>query len=107
MRIFASMNQKEMRANVEKATSLLKALASPNRLMILCQLVEGEHSVGELARLLDLRDTVVSQHLSLLRRDGLVTPRREGQTIYYSLRGEDAGKVLQTLYDIYCAPDGP
>lgn len=88
----------------DQAVDLLKALASRNRLMILCQLVEGERSVGELAELLDLRDTVVSQHLGLLRRDGLVAPRRDGQTIYYSLRGETAGKVIATLYDIYCAP---
>lgn len=99
------MNPDVMRERADEATSLLKALASRNRLMILCQLVEGERSVGDLALLLDLRDTVVSQHLGLLRRDGLVAPRRDGQTIYYSLHGEEVGKVLQTLYEIYCAPD--
>ena len=99
------MNPEEMREKAEAATGLLKALANRNRLMILCQLVECECSVGDLAKRLDLRDTVVSQHLGLLRRDGLVAPRRDGQTIYYSLQGEEAGKVLQTLYEIYCVAD--
>lgn len=94
-----------MREKADEATGLLKALANRNRLMILCQLVEGEQSVGGLAQLLDLRDTVVSQHLGLLRRDGMVTGRRDGQTVYYALRGEAASQVLHTLYTIYCAPE--
>lgn len=98
------MQLEEMRESVGQAVDLLKALASHNRLIILCKLVEGEQPVGELAKSLDLRNTVVSQHLALLRREGLVAPRREGQTIYYSLQGEAAEKLLQTLYDIYCAP---
>ena len=104
LRIFASMKPKEIREKAEEALSLLKALASHNRLMILCQLVDGERPVGELAQLLDVTETVVSQHLGLLRRDGLVTSRREGQVVYYALKGEEARRVLETLYDIYCAP---
>jgi len=98
------MKPKEIREKAEEALSLLKALASHNRLMILCQLVDGERPVGELAQLLDVTETVVSQHLGLLRRDGLVTSRREGQVVYYALKGEEARRVLETLYDIYCAP---
>lgn len=98
------MNSDKMHEKADEATELLKALASRNRLLILCQLVGGERSVGELAKRLDLRGPVVSQHLGLLRRDGLVAPRRDGQTIYYSLQGKAAVRVLETLYDVYCSP---
>ena len=86
------------------ASDLLKALASPNRLMLLCQLINGERSVGDLASSLDLRPSTVSQHLALLRKDGLVATRRDGQTIYYSIASESAGAVMETLYRIYCEP---
>lgn len=89
---------------VEHATELLKSLANRNRLLLLCHLVEGERSVGELARLIDARETAVSQQLALLRKDGLVRPRREGQTIYYSLASAEAVKVIETLHGIYCQP---
>ena len=88
----------------ERATNLLKVLATKNRLMILCQLTEGEKCVGELVGLLRLRDATVSQHLSLLRKDRLVRPRREGQTVYYSLIGTEARRLIDVLYEIYCAP---
>lgn len=90
----------------EKAVALLKALASPVRLKLLCHLVERERSVGELAGLLAVRESVVSQHLALLRRDGLVAFRREGQTLWYRLDNPAARRVLETLYGIYCAPEG-
>lgn len=86
------------------AEELLKALGNRHRLMVLCELSEGERSVGELAGLLDLRDSTVSQHLALLRKDGLVAVRREAQTAWYSLASEAAGQVIETLYRIYCAP---
>ncbi len=88
----------------EAATSLLKALASPIRLKILCSLVEGELAVGALVERLGLRESNVSQHLSLLRRDGLVATRREGQTIHYRLEDPAALAVLEALYKVYCAP---
>lgn len=91
---------------VEQATELLKSLASRNRLLLLCHLVEGERSVGELARLIDARETAASQQLALLRKDGLVRTRRVGQTIYYSLASAEAAKVIETLHGIYCAPAG-
>lgn len=97
---FAAMQEK-----VDEATALLKAMASRPRLMLLCMLVDGERSVGALATDLGLRDTVVSQHLGLLRRDGLVQGRRVGQTVYYSLAGEEVQRLLATLHDIYCASD--
>ncbi|MGB8276497.1 MAG: metalloregulator ArsR/SmtB family transcription factor [Methylovirgula sp.] len=93
-----------MAAKAEDAAELLKALANRHRLLIICQLIEGEHSVGELAEFLGIRDSTVSQHLALLRKDGLVTARRDGQTIWYAIGSAPARAVLETLYDIYCAP---
>ena len=89
------------------ATELLKALANPHRLMIVCRLVEGERSVGELAAALGLRDSTVSQHLAVLRRERLVRARRDAQTIWYSLASKPARAVLETLFRIYCAPPSP
>ena len=93
-----------MQKAADRATELLKALASRNRLLLLCHLVDGEKSVGELARLLEVRDAAVSQQLALLRKDGLVHPRRQGQTIYYSLASPEATTVIETLYTLFCAP---
>jgi DNA-binding transcriptional ArsR family regulator len=87
-----------------EASDLLKALANRHRLLIVCQLLDGERSVGELAAFLDIRDSTVSQHLALLRKDGVVETRRDGQTIYYSIGSLAARRLLRTLYDIYCAP---
>lgn len=97
------MNMNEMQLAAGKATDLLKALANRNRLMLLCQLVGGEKSVGELAGLLEIRDAAVSQQLALLRKDGLVAARREAQTIYYRLTSDQAAKVIESLYAIFCA----
>ncbi len=83
---------------------MLKALANRHRLMVLCQLIEGERSVGELAEFLELRDSTVSQHLALLRKDGFVSTRRDGQTIWYALASEPVRKLVETLYEIYCGP---
>ncbi|MGJ5131883.1 ArsR/SmtB family transcription factor [Bradyrhizobium oligotrophicum] len=93
-----------MEAAADQASDLLKALSNRHRLLIICQLVDDERSVGELAELLGLRDSTVSQHLALLRKDGLVTARREGQTIYYSITSDPAREVLKTLYQVYCGP---
>ena len=93
-----------MRDSAQQAASLMKALSSENRLMMLCQLADGEKSVGALAQSLDIQQAAVSQQLALLRRKGLVAPRRDGQTIYYSLAGEAARRVIMVLYELYCAP---
>ena len=98
------MHPTDMQAAAVEASELLKALASPHRLMIICQLIERERSVGELADFLKLRHSTVSQHLALLRKDGLVTPRRDGQTIWYSIASAPARELLTTLYRIYCGP---
>lgn len=94
----------QMQAAAGAAEEMLKALANRHRLMILCQVIEGERSVGELASLLGSRTSTVSQHLALLRKDELVVARRDGQTIWYSIASGPARRLVETLYEIYCAP---
>jgi DNA-binding transcriptional ArsR family regulator len=94
----------DMLAAADEASELLKALANRHRLIIICQLLEKERSVGELAALLKIRHSTVSQHLALLRKDGLVTAMRDGQTIWYSIGSLAARELVRTLYRIYCAP---
>jgi DNA-binding transcriptional ArsR family regulator len=86
----------------DTACELLQSLGNRSRLMIMCQLIEGEKSVGQLAGFLDVRESTVSQHLALLRKDRLVATRREGQTIFYSIASEPARRLLELLYEIYC-----
>ena len=93
-----------MEAAADSASDLLKALANRHRLLIVCQLIDGERSVGDLASFLGLRDSTVSQHLALLRKDGLVVARRDAQTIYYSIASEPAREILTALYRVYCTP---
>jgi len=87
-----------------EAAGLLKALANQDRLLILCHLADGEKNVGELQELLGLRQPAISQQLSRLRLEGLVESRRSGKTIYYRLSSDEAGKVIELLYSLYCAP---
>ena len=94
----------DMLAAADEASGLLKALANRHRLIIICQLIDKERSVGELAELLSTRDSTVSQHLALLRKDGLVTARRDGQTIWYAIGSPQARELVQTLYRVYCGP---
>lgn len=96
-----------MRAHAADAARLLKALGNEKRLMLLCLLVEAERSVGELNARLDLSQSALSQHLALLRADGLVTTRRDAQSIYYSLADGPAQRIIATLHGIYCAGDRP
>jgi len=91
-----------MAAQAEAAAELLKALGNPQRLRILCLLVEGEHSVGEINAHVPLSQSALSQHLALLREQGLVETRREAQTIFYALADGPARTLLGTLHDLYC-----
>ncbi len=86
-----------------KAADFLKALSHETRLMILCILTDGEKSVGDLERLLDLRQPVVSQQLARLRADGLVATRREGKIIYYSLASEEARCIVGAVHAAFCS----
>jgi|TARA_Y100000815_G_C13161592_1_gene431907 ArsR family transcriptional regulator, virulence genes transcriptional regulator len=92
-----------MASNARNAAAFLKTLAHEGRLMILCHLGSGERSVGELESLLGIRQAAVSQMLARLREEGLVSTRREGKTIFYSLATEDTSRVINLLYDIFCA----
>ncbi len=96
-----------MQAHAGDAAQLLKALANERRLQVLCLLAGGERSVGELNELLDLSQSALSQHLAVLREEGLVQTRREAQTIYYSLAPGPAAAVMDTLHRIYCQPGPP
>ncbi|MGH1329246.1 MAG: ArsR/SmtB family transcription factor [Paracoccaceae bacterium] len=89
------------------AAALLKALSHEGRLMIMCQLVSGEKSVSELEEILDMRQAAVSQQLARLRLEGLVEPRRDGKTIYYSIKDERPRRVLELMYEMYCSGDEP
>ena len=92
----------DMRAHAGVAAQLLKALANDNRLMILCVLAENEASVSQLNERIPLSQSALSQHLALLRRDGLVHTRRSSQTIFYSLAPGPAMQLIALLHDIYC-----
>ncbi|GAB4286468.1 MAG: hypothetical protein Kow0058_05960 [Roseovarius sp.] len=91
-----------MAESAREATEFLKAIGHEGRLMILCHLVNGEKSVGELERLLAARQAAVSQQLSRLRAEGLVVPRREGKTIFYRLADDRPRQVLELLYALFC-----
>ncbi|GMQ75228.1 MAG: metalloregulator ArsR/SmtB family transcription factor [Gammaproteobacteria bacterium] len=86
------------------AAILLKALANKDRLLILCHLAAGEKNVTELQEILGLRQPTLSQQLSRLRYEGLVDFRRDGKSIHYRLASEEAAKVIEVLYELYCAP---
>ncbi len=88
------------------ASDFLKALAHETRLLLLCYLTERERSVTELESILSLRQPTVSQQLARLRLDGLVTTRRDGKTIYYSIADEKLHRVIAVIYDIFCRGDG-
>jgi DNA-binding transcriptional ArsR family regulator len=95
-----------MRRNADEAAALLKALANGQRLRILCLLLDGERSVSDMNAFMTLSQSALSQHLARLRQDGLVSTRREAQTIYYALAPGPALQVIEALHDIYCAPGG-
>lgn len=96
------MNIEEMQQNAEQAVTLLKALANERRLFILCYLLDGEMSVGEMNQRLGLSQSALSQHLAWLRKDNLVITRKEAQTVYYSLRSEEVRQMIQLLHGMYC-----
>jgi ArsR family transcriptional regulator, virulence genes transcriptional regulator len=86
----------------EEAAELLGSMANAKRLLVLCHLVEGERSVGDLATIAGLSQSALSQHLGKMRLQGLVKTRRDAQTIFYSLASHEVRAVLETLYGLYC-----
>lgn len=93
----------DLAESADAASSYLKILAHPGRLMILCYLNDGEKSVGALEALLDMRQAAVSQMLARLREAGLVSTRRQGKTIYYALADDKAEQIIGLLYELFCA----
>ena len=96
----------ELERQAEEAARLMGALANAKRLIVLCQLLEGERSVGELAAIAGLSQAALSQHLGKLRDLRIVATRRDGQTIFYRLASPDVRQVMDTLSRIYCPPAG-
>lgn len=92
----------EMADSAREASDFLKALAHESRLHILCQLVDGEKHVGELEQALEIRQSTVSQQLARLRLEGLVSFRRDGKQVYYSLASDDVRKIIKVLVEIFC-----
>ena len=105
MEFDAEFDLSQMTKAADKASALMKTLGHKGRLMILCQLATGEKSVGELSEILGIPQSPLSQHLSRMRKEGLVGTRREAQTIHYSLQADEAGKIIECLYGLYCATD--
>ena len=91
-----------LQERAEDAAALLASMANAKRLLVLCQLVEGERSVGDLAATAGLSQSALSQHLGKMRLQGLVRTRRDAQTIFYSLASDEVRAVLETLYGLYC-----
>lgn len=96
------MKIKDMQSAADQVCELMTLLSNRNRLIILCLLTEGEKSVGQLAQDIGARDTAVSQHLAVLRREKIVKARKHAQSVSYSLSGDDATKVMETLHDVFC-----
>jgi DNA-binding transcriptional ArsR family regulator len=92
----------QLEKHAQQAADMLKQLGNVNRLMILCTLVNGEHSVGELHEMTNLSQSALSQHLASLRNAQLVQTRREAQTIFYSLLGTESTQIITVLKSIYC-----
>jgi len=96
-----------MRAAAGRARALLKVLSNRDRMLLLCKLAEGESSVGELEAALAIHQPTLSQQLGVLRDEGLVSTRREGKQVFYTLSSPEALAVMRTLVDLYCPkPDG-
>lgn len=101
--VHMNINSVELAPKAAEAESFLKALANRHRLMVLCELHKGEHSVTRLLETVGLSQSSLSQHLARLREDGLVKTRRESQTIFYSLANQNVSRVIGLLYELFCA----
>jgi ArsR family transcriptional regulator, virulence genes transcriptional regulator len=92
----------KMKRHAKDAAGMMKQLANPKRLLILCQLLSDEKPVGELAEEVGLSQSALSQHLAKMREAGLIEADKRGQMVYYRLRSMEANALLSTLYLIYC-----
>ena len=91
-----------LHSSASEACALLKILANEDRLLILCELTKGTRNVGELEELLGIHQPTLSQQLTVLREENLVATERRGKYIYYSLASQDAVKIMETLFSLYC-----
>lgn len=98
----AEIDIETLRRSAADACGLLKVLGNPDRLLLLCQLTQGEHCVGDLASATGIVQPTLSQQLTVLRHNGLVSTRREGKQVHYSIASPQAMKVMQVLYRLYC-----
>jgi ArsR family transcriptional regulator, virulence genes transcriptional regulator len=99
------MDLETMQASATRASDMLKLLGHPHRLMVLCELKMGEKSVSELANKVGVSQSPLSQHLARMRHEDVVETRRDGQTVYYSLKEGEASLLIESLYEIFCAPN--
>jgi len=100
------LSSAQMKAQAEKAVSLLKLLGNEDRLLLLCQLAQEEYNVGQLEEMLQISQPTLSQQLGVLRRAGLVATRKEGKQVYYRMANEAAIAVINTLFELYCNEPG-
>ena len=98
----SAQNRDELRESAAQCCALLKAMAHEDRLLLLCQLTAGEQNVGELEARVGLHQPSLSQHLGVLREEGIVAARREGKYIYYSLASHEVVRIMQTLSGLFC-----
>lgn len=96
------MNTAELSESADRASNFLKSLANPQRLRILCLIMDGERPVGEIADAIGANQSAVSQHLALMRREGIVQPRRAAQTIYYRISDKNVTKLFRLLNEMFC-----
>ncbi|MEM8795601.1 MAG: metalloregulator ArsR/SmtB family transcription factor [Pseudomonadota bacterium] len=99
------MNIDDMQETADEVSGYMKLLGSPARLMILCQLVEGEKSVGALCDLLEMKAPAMSQQLARMRQEGILATRRDGQVIHYRIDDPNILKIMMFLYETFCGPD--
>ena len=99
------MDLETMQSSASRASDMLKLLGHPQRLMVLCQLKMGEKSVSELSEIVGVAQSPLSQHLARMRYEDVVETRREGQTVYYSLKEGEASRLIGALYEIFCVPE--
>lgn len=100
------LDKEAMRDAAESACALMKVLSNPDRMLLLCELAEGERNVGELQEAVGVVQPTLSQQLAVLREESLVETRREGKNIYYRIASPQALAVLEVLYAQFCAPQG-
>jgi len=99
---FTEIDLDTMRASAARTCAMLKTLANPDRLLLLCQISQGERCVSDLEEALDIHQPTLSQQLGVLREEGLVNTRRDGKRIYYSIASKEAMAVMQVLYEQFC-----